>query len=148
VVGLDNTSLDEIWRVFVFSGSTSRPSTAAQIEDAAMTITGGTTDTALALSMGDSDGDGQMDLLIGSPYNGEVDYQAGAAYLFRGRVFGEYMAAEADAKWTASVDYQWFGYGADLGGDVNGDGYGDVLLGSPNSLGGPGWVHLFFGSGL
>jgi hypothetical protein len=147
--GLDKTSIDNIWRVFLFSGDATRPSTPRGRDDATWTITGAATDTALSLSVGDSDGDGAADLLVGSPFESDTaDYQSGSAYLFRGPMFGAIAVTDADAKWNAVADHEWLGYGVDLGGDVNGDGYGDVLLGAPSDLTRAGSAYLFLGSGL
>lgn len=76
---------------------------------------------------GDVDGGGRPDLLVGAPYNDRGGSASGAAYLFRGEaapgtaplgiLVGE--SANAQAGWSVGG-----------GGDMNGDGRPDVLVGA------------------
>jgi hypothetical protein len=93
---------------------------------------------------GDVNGDGYDDLIIGAPY-----YQGGKAYLFLG---GPAADAHADLTLPTSADSShnesgFLGFGLSVlgAGDLNGDGYADVVVGSPFSSSG---VHLFAGSSL
>jgi len=77
---------------------------------------------------GDVDGDGMDDLLLGAQVSGEI----GPAYLFSGPISsGEYALGSADAvfKHEEEDDY-WCGAAVALAGDVNADGFGDVLIGA------------------
>jgi hypothetical protein len=93
---------------------------------------------------GDVDGDGYGDLLVGAPgYDGGAPGQ-GAAFLFRGSPFGP----EPTPAWV----YEGEGAGASAGqalagaGDVNGDGYADVVIGAPfEGAGQPGAARVFLG---
>ncbi len=80
-------------------------------------------------SAGDVDGDGCADVIVGAYAfdAGEVD--EGRAFLFRGSSGG--LATAPD--WTAEGDQAdaWFGYSVAAAGDVNGDGFVDVLVGAP-----------------
>jgi len=73
-------------------------------------------------------GDGYSDVIVGAPYytNGETD--EGRAYVYNGSATG--LAATAD--WTAESDLGGasFGYSVGTAGDVNGDGYSDVIVGA------------------
>jgi hypothetical protein len=92
-------------------------------------------------SAGDVNGDGYDDLIVGAPGfdNGQVD--EGRALLFLGSAGG---LAPTPA-WTAESDVTgaFFGYSVASAGDVNGDGYDDVIVGSPYY--GSGWVDVFRG---
>jgi len=78
---------------------------------------------------GDVDGDGLDDLLIGAPY-ASVGTFAGAAYLVLGPATGLSDLGSADACLLGIDDGN--GYAVDGGGDVDGDGLADMLVGSPN----------------
>jgi hypothetical protein len=77
---------------------------------------------------GDVDGDGSGDLLIGAwrePTNG-VD--AGAAYLVSGPRTGSESLAAADAKVLGEKAGDYAGQDVGIAGDVDGDGWGDLLV--------------------
>ncbi len=107
---------------------------------------------ASAASPGDVDGDGYEDLLAGAERDdGGAGADTGAAYLFLGgaaRYSGSNDAAtlaEAVIYGAAAGDY--LGVGTD-GGDVNGDGFSDLLLGAygvDDSSADVGAVYLFEG---
>ncbi|MFN0244821.1 MAG: integrin alpha [Planctomycetota bacterium] len=81
-----------------------------------------------ASGAGDVNGDGFSDVIVAaSGYdNGQVDQ--GRAYVFHGSVTG----LSASPTWTAESNQAGAYFGASLGtaGDVNGDGYGDAIIGS------------------
>jgi hypothetical protein len=97
---------------------------------------------------GDVDGDGRADLLIGAPNEHVSGTYAGAVYLFHGAVRGEYSLSEADGKRTGSNSGDLFGFSVAGGGDLNGDGYDDILVGAPEQDqggGASGAVYIFYG---
>jgi hypothetical protein len=89
---------------------------------------------------GDTDGDGHDDLIVGAP-------REGLAYVWRGAAAGPGTAAS----WQAGHPYEGsdYGYSVAWAGDVNGDGYDDVVAGEPFHVvqdGGEGAAFLYFGS--
>ncbi len=89
--------------------------------------------------MGDVDGDGHPDLLLGAPYAHSEAGAVGAAYLLLGPASGVQDLSAADVVLLgASVDSQ-AGFSLASAGDLNDDGIPDMVVGAPNdSLGGPG----------
>ncbi len=92
-------------------------------------LTGATGDHAGgALSpAGDVNGDGHMDILVGA--YGRSDF-AGAAYLVQGPISGMSLEASSDAVLVSSEAESWTGYAVAGGGDADGDGRSDLLVGS------------------
>ncbi len=78
---------------------------------------------------GDVNSDGFSDIIAGAPNfdNGETD--EGRAYVYYGSAGGLNTAAD----WTAEINQTAaiFGWTVGTAGDVNGDGYGDVIVGAP-----------------
>lgn len=98
---------------------------------------------------GDVNGDGFDDLLIGANLNDDGGASAGAAYLVLG------SAAPASASLSTAIQYTGETTGNEAGrsvagaGDVNGDGFADMLIGAPlNGDGGvgAGAAYLVLGS--
>jgi len=85
---------------------------------------------------GDADGDGYYDLLIAAPQNNEVGHNAGQVYLVLGSPsswsLGTDLAA-SDASFLGEALDDQAGTALSGGGDVNGDGYDDFLIGVHNN---------------
>jgi hypothetical protein len=94
---------------------------------------------------GDVNGDGYSDIIVGAPYydNGPGE---GWAFAYHGSAAG----LSASPAWTAeSIEMgAFFGWSVSTAGDVNGDGYSDIIVGVPefNILGGEGKAHVYNGS--
>jgi hypothetical protein len=81
---------------------------------------------------GDVNGDGYADVIVGAPgYDRDMkDYgRRGAAFVYHGSATG----LSPTPNWTAKSDrvYYEFGYSVSTAGDVNGDGFADVIVGAP-----------------
>ena len=82
---------------------------------------------------GDVDGDGNVDLLIGAYSNDAGGSGAGAAYLVLGPVTANLGLGSAAAKLIGEAADDWAGFAASGAGDVNGDGFSDLLVGAKNN---------------
>ena len=95
---------------------------------------------------GDVNGDGFADVIVGA-YGYDLDTASGAgkAYVYHGSATGFYLvAAWSDSGWdTASDQFGWSVAGA---GDVNGDGFGDIIVGAPGHNSNKGSVLAYYGS--
>ncbi len=98
-------------------------------------------------SAGDVNKDGYDDIIVGAPYYDDgSDTDAGAVYIFYG---GPTMDSSYDVKMVGENAYDDFGYSVSSAGDVNHDGYDDVVVGAPDYADGsntyPGAAYIFYG---
>lgn len=93
---------------------------------------------------GDVNGDGFSDVLVGAWAYSNGENEEGRVYLYAGSAAG----LSTSASWVSESDSAGarFGWSVSTAGDVNGDGFSDVLVGQPNSAL-RGRVYLFLGSG-
>ena len=92
---------------------------------------------ARVAGVGDMNNDGYDDVAIGVIGDDAGGANAGAAYLVYGPMSGSFSMASADAEITGAAAGDLFGEVAWIG-DVSGDGYDDVMVGSQySSAGGP-----------
>ncbi len=79
-------------------------------------------------SAGDVNGDGYSDVIIGAPSYASGQQGEGVAFVYHGSASG--LSPRAD--WSAEPDYPdaHFGWSVSNAGDVNGDGYSDVIIGA------------------
>ena len=97
-------------------------------------------------SAGDVNRDGYDDLIVTAPGFDNGQTREGAAFIFFGSATGLGLTGTpANADWHVEGNQQDASLGASAGtaGDVNGDGYADVLVGK---VGGEGAVFLYLGS--
>jgi len=78
-------------------------------------------------AVGDVDGGGRPDVLVGAPYNDRNGSASGAAYLFRGELPPGSAPSAIYVGETANAQFGWALGG---GGDVDGDGHPDVVVGA------------------
>ncbi len=98
---------------------------------------------------GDVNGDGFDDLLIGAYLNNDGGADAGAAYLVLGSASPTSINLSTAIQYTGEAAGHQAGFSVAGGGDVNGDGFDDMLIGAPlNGDGGAaaGAAYLVLGS--
>jgi hypothetical protein len=97
---------------------------------------------------GDVNADGFADIVIGVYSHDEAGIDAGAAYLVYGPASGDSDLSCADAEFAGEFQGDYAGRSVSGAGDVNADGYADILIGAPGNpvAGGyPGAAYVIYG---
>lgn len=136
-------------RAFVYLGS----ATGLELSEAwvAGTSAAGDLFGITVASAGDVNGDGFDDVLVGAPGVDSVEPNVGRVFAYLGSATGLALSPS----WTATTGkgLAQLGHGASSAGDVNGDGYDDVIVGAPGfnalcSVMGRAWIYLGSPTGL
>ena len=110
-----------------YFGSATGPSTSPDWSSA---IPAGIDEFGAAVAgAGDVNGDGYADLLVGRPRSALAGIRSGSVDLYLGSATGPGTSAAWTSNGERSEDQ--FGYALAAAGDVNSDGYGDVIVGAP-----------------
>jgi len=136
----DNDGVDQ-GKVFVYKGSS-----AGLSNSPSWTEEGNQSNSSFGNSVscaGDVNGDGYSDVIISDHTydNGEIN--EGKAFLYHGSVSG--LSSSPNWTFEGNLANAYFGWGASAAGDVNGDGYSDIIVGAPY-YSGQGRVYVFHGS--
>lgn len=84
------------------------------------------------VAAGDLDGDGVVELAVGAPGAFDMPSAIGAVYLLVfSRTAGELSVRRVAVTPPVGRVAGWFGASLAAGGDLNGDGYGDLVIGAP-----------------
>lgn len=102
-------------------------------------------------SAGDANNDGYDDVIIGAYYYDKGESNEGCAFLYLGSSSG--LSVEPSWVGEGNQSDAWFGYSVSSAGDVNMDGYGDVVVGAvgydnPERYEGRAFLYLGSSSGL
>jgi hypothetical protein len=126
-------------RVYIYHGSASGLSATP-----ALTLTGQTANEFFGLSAstaGDINKDGYSDIIVGA--SGYMS-QTGRAYVYLGGASG--LGASPVITLTGQATTYAFGNSVGTAGDINDDGYSDVVIGAEGYLSSTGQAYLYFGT--
>ena len=121
-------------RTFLFCGSANGP-----LRYPSWTVSGGQSNAVFGASVapaGDVNNDGFADVIVTAPG------PRGAVYVYHGSSLG--LSVTPD--WSATAPDSQFGVLAASAGDINGDGFADIIIGEPAAGAARGRVTAYFGS--
>ena len=128
----DGAGADE-GRAYVYLGSAAGPGTTPdEVVGAASSIAQANAQFGLAVgSAGDMNGDGYADLAVGAPLRDVPPADGGAVYLFLGSSTGLDPTAPIQLDDPVAQGNAFFGQSVAAAGDLDGDGFGELLVGAP-----------------
>jgi hypothetical protein len=138
------TTMNNTGRTYVYLGSGSGISSSQR--PAALTGSGGAGgDFGISVaSAGDVNGDGYADVIVGAF---TPTTSAGRAYIYLGGASGVSASQQPVVLTIADGSSSYFGFSAASAGDVNGDGYADVIVGAFTTMNNVGRAYVYLGGG-
>jgi hypothetical protein len=138
---LDGDGVDDLFVSAPYAGSTSDGeqyvvygpvSADTNVADADVTIGSGTSVTGLRIAAnGDLDADGQLDLVVGAPFEASFGYVFnGTVYVFHGPLDGDVPLTSATGVLTGEASSTYAGTSVDEHGDIDRDGADDLVVGA------------------
>ena len=153
IIGVDVLN-DAVGQAYIYLGSA-----AGLASSPAVTLVGPETNVGDSFgrwvaTAGDVNGDGYADVAVGADAEGDrsvgadggLNTPAGWVHVYLGSPTGPASSPTVTLSGPDGAG-SWFGRCVTGAGDVNGDGYGDLIVGADaDAGGGPGWAHLYLGT--
>jgi hypothetical protein len=139
----------EYGTVFVFHGTSSGIPAAPTVALPAPTGQHGAGFGAAVAVAGDLDADGFADIIIGAPYQDGAAADEGHAFVYHGAAAGPSSTPTVTMEDPGHQADAHFGWSASTAGDINVNGYSELLVGAPvqaNPTAGEGNVFVYYGS--
>jgi hypothetical protein len=133
IIGAPSRLVEETSAAFVFHGSAQGIADGGPATAQTVLLSTAPDDFGFSVAgAGDVNGDGYDDVLVGAPAFAGGTSEEGATYLYLGSAAGiaDGGPADAAAHWESGHKRALFGESVAGAGDVNGDGYADVIIGS------------------
>jgi hypothetical protein len=142
---LDGDGVDDLFLGAPYAGSTSDGeqyvlygpvASDTNVADADVTIGPASTTTGLHVAAnGDLDGDGQLDLVVGAPFEASFGYAYnGTVYVFHGPLDGDVAVSDATGLLTGEADSSYAGSSVETHGDIDSDGTDDLAIGAVGAV--------------